>query len=341
VDPTLRIGISGTGRIAEVLARCAPFAPEVRIVAVSSRDRARAQAFATRHDIAHAVEGDAALAARDDIDLVYVASLNPFHHRDVLRFLAAGKHVLCEKPFAMNAREADDMIAAARAHDRFLMDALWSRFLPSWQRARALVDQGAIGPVRMISAELGFATGEGPEGRLLDRAQGGGSLIDSGVYPHALVSWFLGAPDVIQALGTVGPTGVDEQTLCTLGYSSGAHAQIRSSLRAALASAAFLAGPDGVIELAPRLHRSTRVVVRRLGRDDLVEDLPYESAGLQLQLTHVARCIAEGRRESPVMPLAETRSIVHTMDRIRAQLGVRYAADEMAADAVAAPYDAK
>ena len=175
------------------------------------------------------------------------------------------------------------MVDAARAEGRFLMDALWSRFLPSWQRVKQLVDDGAIGDVRVASAELGFATDEGPDGRLLSHAAGGGSLLDSGIYPHAFVSWFLGAPTRIDAQADLGPTGVDEQTVCTLGYASGAHAQVRSSFRAALASAAFLAGALGSIEVAPRLHRSTRLVLRRAGHVDVVEDLPYDGPGLHLQ----------------------------------------------------------
>ena len=324
MSPILRIGIAGTGRIAHALASCAPLAPDVRVVAVSSRDAERAASFASRHGIARAHEGTLALATDDDIDLVYVASLNHLHHRDVCAFLAAGKHVLCEKPFALDATQGADMIATAARHDRFLMDALWSRFLPSWQRVRSLVDDGAIGAVRSISAELGFVTDESPHGRLLDRAKGGGSLIDSGVYPHAFASWFLGEPTTIHALAHIGATGVDEQTVCTLGYASGAHAQIRSSFRAQLTSAAFVAGPAGAIEVAPRMHRSTRIVLRRTGRDDIVEHLPYDGLGLQCQLTHVARCIDDGRRESPVMPLGETLSILRTMDTIRAQIGVRY-----------------
>jgi predicted dehydrogenase len=176
----------------------------------------------------------------------------------------------------------------------------------------------------MVSAELGFVTDEPPDGRLLDRHKGGGSLIDSGVYAHAFASWFLGEPESIAAHAHIGPTGVDEQTVATLAYASGAHAQIRSSLRAQLASSAFVAGPRGVIELAPRMHRSTHLVIRRPGHDDIVEQWPYPAPGLQFQLRHVARCIADGRRESPVMPLAETLAIVRTMDTIRSQIGVRY-----------------
>ena len=320
----LRVGVAGTGRIAQALVSGAAFAPEVRIVAVSSRHQAAATEFAQRYGIGRAHQGADRLADDDDVDLVYVASLNHLHHRDVCRFLDAGKHVLCEKPFALDAAKAAEMIAAAERNDRFLMDALWSRFLPSWQRVRSLVDGGAIGAPRSLSAELGFASTDPPHGRLRDRAQGGGSLLDSGIYPHAFASWFLGEPERVHAVADIGPTGVDDETSCTLTYASGAHAQIRSSFRDALASAAFVAGPDGAIELSPRMHRSTRVVLRRLGRDDVVETLPYEGNGLHLQLTHVARCIAEGRRDSPVMPVAETLGILRTLDAIRAQIGLRY-----------------
>jgi predicted dehydrogenase len=320
----LRIGISGTGRIADKLAGCARLAPEVQVVAVASRDRRRAHAFAERHGIARAHHGDAALAADTDVDLVYVASLNHLHRRDVVGFLRAGKHVLCEKPFALDAAQAEEMVAVARAEGRFLMDALWSRFLPSWQRAKQLVDDGAIGEVLAASAELGFVTDEGPEGRLLSRALGGGSLYDSGIYPHAFVSWFLGKPTALDARALFGPTGVDEQTVCTFTYASGAHAQVRSSFRAALASAGFLAGTAGSLEVAPRLHRSTQLVLRRLGHDDVVEHLPYSGPGLHFQLAHVARCIAGGRTESPVMPLDETVEILRTLDAIRERIGLDY-----------------
>ena len=288
----LRVGVAGTGRIAQALVSGAAFAPEVRIVAVSSRHQAAATEFAQRYGIGRAHQGADRLADDDDVDLVYVASLNHLHHRDVCRFLDAGKHVLCEKPFALDAAKAAEMIAAAERNDRFLMDALWSRFLPSWQRVRSLVDDGAIGAPRSLSAELGFASTDPPHGRLRDRAQGGGSLLDSGIYPHAFASWFLGEPERVHAVADIGPTG-----------------------------------PDGAIELSPRMHRSTRVVLRRLGRDDVVETLPYEGNGLHLQLTHVARCIAEGRRDSPVMPLAETLGILRTLDAIRAQIGLRYDTD--------------
>jgi predicted dehydrogenase len=323
----LRIGVAGTGRIANALTASATFAPEVRIVAVSSRRQERADAFAQRFAIERAHEGADQLAADDDVDLVYVASLNHLHNADVCRFLDAGKHVLCEKPFALDATQASGMIASAARNDRFLMDALWSRFLPSWQRVRALVDDGAIGRPLSLSAELGFASDDAPDGRLRDRTKGGGSLLDSGVYPHAFASWFLGEPDHIHAVANIGPTGIDEETSCTLTYAAGAHAQIRSSFRSALASAGYLAGADGVIEVAPRLHRSTKIVLRRLGHDDVVEQLPYQGLGLHLQLTHVAQCIAEGRRESPVMPLAETLSIMRTLDAVRAQIGVHYDTD--------------
>ncbi len=320
----LRIGISGTGRIADKLAGCAHLAPEVQVVAVSSRDAGRARAFAARHGIARAHHGDDALAADPDVDLVHVASLNHLHRRDVIGFLRAGKHVLCEKPFALDAAQAEEMVAVARAEGRFLMDALWSRFLPSWQRAKQLVDDGAIGELLAASAELGFATDEGPDGRLLNHAVGGGSLLDSGIYPHAFVSWFLGRPVAIDARAQIGATGVDEQTVCTMTYASGAHAQVRSSFRAALASAGFLAGTAGSLEVAPRLHRSTRLVLRRLGRDDVVEHLPYDGPGLHLQLAHVARCIAEARTESPVMPLDETIAMLRTLDTIRERIGLDY-----------------
>lgn len=329
----LRVGISGTGRIAQRLVTDAHRAPEVQIVAVASRDHERAEAFAQRHGIARAHGGDAALAGDEEVDLVYVASLNHLHRRDVVRFVRAGKHVLCEKPFALDAAQAVEMVTAARAEGRFVMDALWSRFLPSWQRAKQLVAEGAIGEVRLASAELGFTSDEGPDGRLRNHALGGGCLLDSGIYPHAFVSWFLGRPTTIDAQAQIGPTGVDEQTVATLGYSSGAHAQVRSSFVAALASTGFLAGTDGSLEVAPRLHRSSRLILRRLGKDDIVEDLPYDGSGLQFQLAHVARCIAEGRGESPIMPLDETVAILGTLDAIRARIGLRY--DDIAPPALA------
>lgn len=320
---SVRWGVIGPGGIAERFADAMRSIPDGEIVAVASRSRRRARAFSKRHSVARAYEGSERLLADEEVDAVYVATPHSRHEADVLAALAAGKHVLCEKPLALHVGQARNMVAAARAADRFLMEAMWTRFLPAYRRMRELLDAGAIGDPLVVEAGFGFRVPFDPHHRLFDPAQGGGALLDVGVYPLQLCLDVLGVPDRVAADGVVGPTGVDEVAAVVLHHRGGGIGIAKAATRATLANTARLTGTDGWIDLPAPMHCPSSVVLHREGRAEVI-DLPWEGDGLRFEVEEVHRCLAAGERESAVMPLEGSVALMAVLDEVRRQLGVTY-----------------
>lgn len=323
-----RWGILGTGSIAHKFATGLRDATGARLVAVGSRTAASAEGFGAQYDIPHRHGSYDALVADPEVDIVYVATPHPVHREAVLLCLAAGKAVLCEKPFTVNAREAGELIDAARAADLFLMEAMWSRYVPAMVRFRELIAEGVIGEPRLLQADFGFRTGVDPEGRLFKRELGGGALLDVGVYVVSLASMVFGEPDRAVGLAAIGETGVDEQTVISLAYSGGRHAQLSCAVRTQTRVEATLFGTDGSLTIESPWYIPERLTLRRAGRDAEVIDVPYVGNGYNYEAEEAGRCLREGLTESPVMPLAETRAIIATLDRIREPWGLRYPSDD-------------
>jgi predicted dehydrogenase len=321
-----RWGIAATGHIA------ARFAGGLReagcdIAAVASRDRGRAEAFGERFGIPGRHGSYEGLAADPQVDVVYVGSPHTRHAADTLLFLGAGKHVLCEKPFALSRAEAQRMVDAARAAGLFLMDAIWSRFLPGYALLREVLDGGRIGSPLVVDADLGFPVPFDPSHRLYDRAVGGGALLDLGVYPVQLVSLVLGAPDRVQGTGHVGSTGVDELVAGTLHHPGGALGVVRASITAPLACTARITGTEGWVELGRRMHTPPHLTVGRPGVTERIE-CAHTGEGLRFEALEVERCLGAGLTESPTMRLDETLTIMGTLDALRSTLGVTYPGED-------------
>jgi predicted dehydrogenase len=319
---TVRWGIAGPGAIAIGFAQGLSQLPDARLVAVGSRSIERAQSFASaRGATAHGSYEE--LAADADVDVVYVATPAASHLDHVLLFLDAGKHVLCEKPFALSEAQGRRMAEAARSRGLFLMEAMWSRFLPAYRTLRSVLADGEIGEPNHLDADFGFRRDLDPSDRLFDPARGGGGLLDLGVYPVQLASMVFGEPSVVRAVGHIGSTGVDEQVAAVLGYPTGAVAVVQAALRANLTLTARLAGTAGAIELPAFMHCPRSLVVSSgAGRREI--DCTWEGDGLRFQVEEVHRCLAAGLTESPDMPLAETLSIARTLDAIRAEIGLTF-----------------
>ena len=316
----VRWGIAATGAIAQRFADGLSQTDDADLVAVASRTQEGADAFGARWSVPHRHGSYEALADDDEVDVVYVASPQSRHCADTILFLEAGRHVLCEKPFAMTEAEGRRMVAAAEANDRFLMEAIWSRFLPTYVALRRVLDGGRIGEPRLVEADFGFRLPVDPEHRLFDPERGGGALLDLGVYPLQLASLVLGAPDQVRAVGQVGTTGVDESVAAVLHHPGGALAVMKAAITVNLACTARIAGTEGSIELPAFMHCPHALTVRwGLGEEEVIE-APMEGEGLRYQVGEVHRCLEQGERESRVMPLAETLQIAATMDEIRAQL---------------------
>ncbi|MGH8860470.1 MAG: Gfo/Idh/MocA family protein, partial [Jatrophihabitantaceae bacterium] len=266
-----------------------------------------------------------ALVADPDVDDVYVSPPHPFHHAATMLALRAGKAVLCEKPFAMSFAEASEMVATARSSGTLLVEAMWTRFLPTMVRVREILAAGTLGPVVYLTAEHGQWFAQDPTHRLFAPSLGGGALLDLGVYPVSFAHMVLGAPDRITAVGDPALTGVDRTTSAILQYETGAHAVLTTTLAAASSNRAVIHGAEARLELDGWFYTPTSF--RVVARDGTVLERcepPAGGRGMEHEAIEVGRCLAEGLTESPVMPLDDTLAVMSTLDEIRRQIGLDY-----------------
>jgi predicted dehydrogenase len=323
---TLRWGVVGTGKIAGAFVQDAGSLPDAQIVAVGSRSQESADRFGDAYGVARRHATYQALVEDPEVDAVYVATPNPLHAENALAAIAAGKHVLVEKPFAMDAGEAASVVAAARKAGVFCMEAMWTRFLPHAVRIRRLVADGAVGEVRTVSADLGMNFAPDPAHRLFAPELGGGALLDLGIYSISWVFMVLGAPSSVTAVADPAFTGVDGQTTVILRYPDGVHGIATCTLWARTPRRAWIAGTKGIIDVDPDFYAPTSFTLLRDGaepeRFERSDELAGDGKGLRYEAAEVARCVREGLLESPGMPLDETVEIMRTFDEIRRQTRV-------------------
>ena len=326
-DKVIRWGILGTGKIARTFAQALRELPDAQLVAVASRSGATASQFGSEFHIEHCHASYQALADDPDVDVIYIATPHTLHAENAAMCLQAGKHVLCEKAFTMNRREAQEVIDLAREKKLFLMEAMWTRFLPAIAEAKRIIASGEIGTVRHIQSDLGFVANVGPQHRVLNPDLGGGALLDIGIYPLSMATCFLGPVDVVQATGELGATGIDLQTAFSLQHKDGGISSCSCSLIAATPNQMVIAGNLGHILLHPRFHQvKTLTVTLATGATRTVQ-CPQIGNGYAHQAIEVMRCVRAGLLESPVMPLDETLALMKVLDTIRAQIKLSYRAD--------------
>ena len=315
----VRWGVLGTGGIASAFARDLRLTDSGVLGAVGSRSQSSADRFATEFGIERRHPSYESLVADPDVDVIYVATPHPMHHDNALLALRAGKPVLVEKPFAMNAAEAAEIAQAARGAGLFAMEAMWTRFLPHVAVIRDWLEQGALGEIVTVIADHGQWFADDPGFRLFAPELGGGALLDLGVYPVSFASMILGAPNRITALIDPAFTGVDAQTSMLFGYESGAQSVLTCTLRARSPTRASIVGTDASIEIDGSFYAPAAVtLVPRCGEPTRVPS-SHRGRGLRHQADEVARCLAAGDLESPLMGLDESISIMQTMDAVRAQ----------------------
>jgi predicted dehydrogenase len=314
-------GLIGTGGIAATFAADLMLTESGRAAAVGSRHLDSANRFADRLNIPNRHASYEALVADPDVDVVYVATPHPMHHADALLALRAGKPVLVEKAFTMNAAEAEELVATARAESLFLMEAMWTRFLPHIAEIRRLLREEALGEIVTVTADHGQWFAQDAGFRLFAPELGGGALLDLGVYPVSFASMVLGKPDRIATLINPAFTGVDGQTSMLFGYTSGAQAVLTCTLSAKSPTRGAIVGTDARIEIEGDFYAPTSFdVISRTGERTRFE-APHEGRGLWHEAEEVARCLREGLLESPLMPLDESVEIMQTMDAVLAQAG--------------------
>jgi predicted dehydrogenase len=323
----VRWGILATGGIAAAFTADLVDLPDAEVVAVGSRSEASAREFAERFAIPRAYGDWASLAADEDVDVVYVATPHAAHRAAAGLCLEAGRNVLCEKPFTLNVRQAEELVALARARGRFLMEAMWMHCNPLVRRLKGLVEDGAIGEVRTVQADFGLAGPFPPAHRLRDPAQGGGALLDLGVYPVSFAQLLLGEPSRVTASAVLSEEGVDLQTGALLSWDGGALASVHCSIVGGTGVTASVTGSRGRIDVPNGFFHPDRFVLHRDGRDP--EEFAADPAdGPRTSFRHeakeVMRALRAGETESPLVPLDGTLAVMRTLDAIRDRVGVRY-----------------
>jgi predicted dehydrogenase len=328
---TVRWGIAGPGRIADAVARDFPLVSGAELLAVGSRSADRARAFASRHGIPRPYGSYRALLADPEVDVVYISTPHPQHEAIAVAAIEAGKAVLLEKTFTATVAGAERVIAAARQHGTFAMEAMWTRFQPAMQQVRRWLDEGRIGTVRSVEADLGVVPRFDPSDRLFAPELGGGALLDLGVYVVSLAQWVLGTPERVVAVGRRGPSGVEEDASLLLGFADGAAALLTSSLHSPMPGQARIFGSDGWIDILPRFHHPSEVVIHRPGEGGAFK-IPQTGGGYYHELVEVTQCVRSGRTESAVMPLDDTLTVQRILEDAAQQLGIEWHEDPHALD---------
>jgi predicted dehydrogenase len=301
--------------------------PGASVLAVASRSAERAEKFAAEHGIDRAYGSYAEIMRDEDIDALYLATPHPQHYKTALAAIGAGKAVLVEKSFTATVAGAEEIVEAARRHGVFAMEAMWTRFQPAIVAARRLVEDGAIGEVRQVQADLGVDRPYDPADRLFDPAQGGGAMLDLGVYVVSFAQYFLGSPDSVSVVGSLAPTRVDLESWVLLGYGDGRAASLLMSLRNPTPGAARLHGTGGWLEVKPRFHHPNEIVLGRTGREPETIVQPRLGRGYCHELIEVTEAVRAGRTESVIMPLDDTVAVQRILNDACEQLGVHHAED--------------
>lgn len=320
----IRWGILGPGRIAHKFAQDLLTVPDAQLYAVASSSLERAQEFAQQYGAKHALGSYQELLTLSDLDVVYVATPHTLHHENVLMLLNGGVAVLGEKPFAMNSEQVRDMVETARTKRVFLMEALWSRFMPGIVKALDLAKSGTIGKVVSVKADFGFKAQFSPEGRLFNKSLGGGALLDIGIYPLFLAYLMLGKPQSIKASASFGQTGADEQCGMVLTYENGQLALLDCTLQAKTDCVGIIQGELGQIRLHSRFHETKAITVQLEGQEPAVFDFDRETFGYEYEIRHVMDCLTDQLTESPLWSLADSLNLIKILDDVRAEAGITY-----------------
>lgn len=327
----IRWGILGAGRIARKFASDLKLVEDAELIAIGSRSQQSADDFGDEFGIKYRHDSYEALVSNPEVDVIYIATPHNLHCENTLLCLEHGKAVLCEKPFAMNARETKIMIDKAREKNIFMMEALWTKFHPHYLKTVSMTKEGLLGNISSVLINFGFKPVPPVPARLFDPALGGGTVMDIGIYNVFMAMSILGTPDAIEASMTPAATGVDEQCAILFKYNNGAIAQLFSTFSANLATEADIAGTDGRIHLTSRFYEPSATIEYYPKYPDSRQIIPVEKEGgfgYQYEARHVNECLKRGLTQSDVLTFADTLLLMETLDKIREIAGIRYEADK-------------
>jgi predicted dehydrogenase len=322
---TVRWGIVGPGRIARKVAADFAHVPDAEVVAVASRSKERAEAFAAEVGAGTVHDSYRGIVEDPDVDVLYIATPHPLHRAVALAGLRAGKALLVEKAFTVTPEATREIAALAAERGLFVMEAMWTRFQPAIVRMRELVAEGAIGDVMAVQADLGAQQPSSPDDRFYNPALGGGALFDLSVYPISFAQMVLGNPESVTVHGYMVEEGVDVEEAILLGYPEGRSATLFASLRCQSPGMARVVGTGGWMEVPPRFHHPSRLLVHRNGHQPEELHLPPTGAGYSHEIAEVTEGVKAGLAESAVMPLADTVAVQDIMGQVADQLGMAVA----------------
>ena len=313
-----RWGIIGAAHIAEKFAEGLKELPEAICYAIASRSKEKAEAFREKNGFEKAYGSYEAMLEDPLVDIVYIATPNNLHFENTMMSLEAGKAVLCEKPFASNLLQVEQMIQKAKEKNVFLMEALWSRFLPSIQAFKQQMEEGAIDKPLLLEVDFGFKADYSPQSRLFDPKLGGGSIPDIGIYPLFLALYLFGKPQSVQVASVAAPTGTDMTTSMLLKHAGGEISVLTSSFATRLDSEAKLFGATGgSLRLCRMFHIPTKLMIRK-GEDDEEQEIPVKSVGngYNYEAKEVMECLDRGEIESQGMPFSFSLDLMHLLDEV-------------------------
>ncbi len=317
-------GIIGLGKIANKFAQDLQGMKSAKLHAVASRSLNKAKAFGEQYNVEHCYGSYHEMLHCPKLDVVYIATPHIFHSSNAIMCLNAKIPVLCEKPFAMNASEVRRMVAASKNNNTFLMEALWTRFLPTMKKTLSIIEKGTIGELTSIKADFGFKGTVDPETRLFNQNLGGGSLLDVGIYPVFLSLLLLGKPTDIKAVASIGKTNVDESCGMLLKYPDNKMAILHSSIVTKTSTEAYIYGTKGTIRINTRWHEPTSLTVMVDGKEPKDYFFDFDSNGYRYEAEEVHRCLRAKKLGSELLSHHFSLDLIELLDEIRMVAGIYY-----------------
>ncbi len=320
-------GIMGPGTIAHKFANDLKLLPNAQLYAIGSRSLERAGKFASRYDAEKAYGSYEELAKDPEVDIVYIATHHVYHYPNTLLCLNNGKAVLCEKPLAINQKQCSVMLETARKNKLFFMEALWTRFIPSFHKCKELVENGSIGGIKLIVSDFCFKAKFDKDGRLFNPMLGGGSLLDIGLYPVFLALELAGVPLDIEAFASIGETRVDEICSIQFKHTNGIISVLFGSLVSNGRTESIIHGTKGLIRINSQWHTPSSVDLIRGDEKPLHYSFDEPGFGYQYEAEEVMKCIDNGVLESSLFGWQKSLDLISTLDKIREKAGIYYPSD--------------
>ena len=320
----IKWGILGCGKIANKFAEGLEVLPDAILEAVASRTEGKVENFGEIFGVKNTYNDYEELVNNLAVDVIYIATTHNFHYKNALLCLNHGKPVLCEKPITLNAKQAEELINTARNNNIFLMEAMWTRFIPCIVKLNEFLDEGLLGEIQHVTANFGIKKELDPNVRSFNPDLGGGALLDLGIYPISFARMiYKQPPSKIKSSAYIGKTNVDEKSCYLFEYENGQTAMLSSSHRLIMPHDAFIFGTKGYLEI-PDFYHPTKMILKLEGKPNKTIRIPFKSTGYNYEAMEVMQCLNTGKLESKIMPLDETLEIMKTMDMLRSQWHLKY-----------------